>query len=199
MTHKTEKVAPGPPKSAADWEKIEGDYRAGMKTLRAIAAEHDISESYIRKRAKAEKWLRDLTERVRVVAKAHILRGSVYSRGPLNPDRPRRSEAEVVAEAAATQADIVLGHRKRLVRLRDVADKAAAHLDVIADDPTMLGAILDALGDLTSTTATLIKLERQAFNIDGERDLGEGARVYRIERVIIDVANPDSAGIPSAA
>lgn len=46
-----------------DWEKIELDYRAGIKTLRQIADEHGISNPAISKRAKRDDWSRDLTAR----------------------------------------------------------------------------------------------------------------------------------------
>ncbi len=39
-------------KKVIDWEKIELDYRAGIKSLRQIAGEHHIAESGIRRRAK---------------------------------------------------------------------------------------------------------------------------------------------------
>lgn len=54
-----------PPKQTAkptapDWEHIELDYRAGVKTLRPIAAEHGITHGAINKRAKRDGWERDL-------------------------------------------------------------------------------------------------------------------------------------------
>lgn len=42
-----------------DWEAIETAYRAGMMSLREIAAQHGISEGAIRKRAKRDDWSRD--------------------------------------------------------------------------------------------------------------------------------------------
>lgn len=50
--------------AAPDWEKIELDYRAGIKTLRQIAGENGITEGAIRKRAKRDDWTRDLSERI---------------------------------------------------------------------------------------------------------------------------------------
>mgnify|MGYP001581759619 CR=1 FL=1 len=47
-------------KQAPQWERIELDYRAGIKSLRQIAAEQGISEGAIRKRAKRDDWSRDL-------------------------------------------------------------------------------------------------------------------------------------------
>ena len=50
-------------KSGADWERIELDYRAGIKTLRQIADEHGISHVAVAKRAKRDGWTRDLSVR----------------------------------------------------------------------------------------------------------------------------------------
>lgn len=43
---------------AVDWEKVEGQYRAGTRSLREIATEHGITEGAIRKRAKRDEWER---------------------------------------------------------------------------------------------------------------------------------------------
>lgn len=51
-------------KRQIDWEKIELDYRAGIKTLRQIADEHGISHVAINKRAKRDGWVRDLSAKI---------------------------------------------------------------------------------------------------------------------------------------
>ncbi|VXD07635.1 conserved hypothetical protein [Sphingomonas sp. T1] len=45
-------------KSTCDWDRIELEYLAGEASVREIADRHEISEGAIRKRAKAEKWVR---------------------------------------------------------------------------------------------------------------------------------------------
>ena len=47
-----------------DWERIELDYRAGIKTLRDIAQEHGITHGAITKRSKRDDWVRDLTAKI---------------------------------------------------------------------------------------------------------------------------------------
>ena len=46
-----------------DWERIELDYRAGIKTLRQIAEEHGITHGAVNKRAARDGWQRDLSVR----------------------------------------------------------------------------------------------------------------------------------------
>ncbi len=56
---------------APDWERIELDYRAGVKTLRQIAGEHGTTHTSIGKRAKRDGWERDLAAKIQ--AKADVL------------------------------------------------------------------------------------------------------------------------------
>ena len=61
--------APGgkaPSTKAVDWERIELDYRAGIKTLRQIAEENGISHVAINKRAKRDGWTRDLSAKIQL-------------------------------------------------------------------------------------------------------------------------------------
>ena len=66
-----------PGKKFVDWELIERDYRAGIKTLRQIAEENGISHTAIQKRAKKDEWTRDLTERVQQKAQELVARKEV--------------------------------------------------------------------------------------------------------------------------
>ena len=58
QTKTTNAKKPAPAKAAgtvapaADWEKIELDYRAGIKTLRQIADENGVTHGAVNKRAK---------------------------------------------------------------------------------------------------------------------------------------------------
>jgi hypothetical protein len=65
----------GTPKTV-DWERIEADYRAGVKSLRETAGAHGITEGAIRKRAKQHGWTRDLKDKVRAKADEPGLRVS---------------------------------------------------------------------------------------------------------------------------
>ena len=45
-------------KTTIDWARIELEYLAGEDSIREIADRHEISDTAIRKRAKAERWIR---------------------------------------------------------------------------------------------------------------------------------------------
>ena len=69
-------------KLTPDWERIELDYRAGVKTLRQIAEEHGLSHVAINKRAKRDGWDRAKAlrqqEPVRLVSDELDRAGFVY-------------------------------------------------------------------------------------------------------------------------
>lgn len=63
MPRMTEQDRTTPRKVAPDWERIEFDYRAGVRSLREIAGEHGISHVAINKRAKRDGWERERATR----------------------------------------------------------------------------------------------------------------------------------------
>ena len=191
MTQKSRKAAPGRPRPAVDWEKVEGDYRAGVKTNYAIADEHGISEALVRKNAKKYGWTRDLTDKIKAAMRAAISLPGGRDLAPL-------PEAEIVEIAAGLQVKIIHRHQDQLSRLSRAADTLTRQLEPLLNDPMLLVPNLAIVEKLTTVTASLIKLERQAFNIDVEGGADEGSKVLKIERVIIDVTHSNSAGFSPA-
>ena len=100
-------------KKVIDWEKIELDYRAGIKSLRQIAGEHDIAESGIRRRAKQYEWVRDLSEKIKAKAD-DIVRSSVRTKTTI-------SEKDTIDANANEVASVRLAHRKDIQRSRKIA------------------------------------------------------------------------------
>lgn len=58
--------------TAPDWLAIEGEYRSGKKSVRAIAEEYGVTEGTIRARAKKGGWARDPAGQQREKVKAHF-------------------------------------------------------------------------------------------------------------------------------
>ncbi len=52
-------------KREIDWVQIQSHYRAGLLSVREIAALQGISHTAIQNRAKTEKWERDLNAKVK--------------------------------------------------------------------------------------------------------------------------------------
>lgn len=105
----------------ADWIAIEGEYRAGKRSLRDIAAEHGISEGLIRKKAKAGGWLRDpegaKRERVRA-----IMAGAGTQGGTLYAARTLEAEARQDAEDMGMLLEVARACARNLLAVAQVSD-----------------------------------------------------------------------------
>lgn len=130
-------------KAAPDWERIELDYRAGIKTLRQIAGEHELSEGAIRKRAKRDDWTRDLSERIQSKADALVRTEAV--RSEVRTERAASERAIVEANAEAV-ASVRLAHRKDIHRARSLTNALLDELEGQTDPQTLQA--LQELGDV---------------------------------------------------
>jgi len=102
-----------------DWEAIESAYRAGLLSLREIASQHGISEGAIRKRAKRDKWSRDLSAKVKersddLVRKAEV-RKKVRSETTL-------TERVLIEATAEVIANVRMEHRGDIRRAREITN-----------------------------------------------------------------------------
>ena len=197
-------------KKVIDWEKIELDYRAGIKTLRQIADEHGITHVSINKRAKRDGWVRDLSAKIKAKADDLVTKSLVTNEVT---SQKRLTEKQIVDEGAAALTNIRLGQRKDIQRSRSIAMKLFDELEhqvgvENAENLEKLGELLrseddkgrDALNDLymkiismpgrvksmkdlSDTLKTLIALERQAFGLDDENNKPVDALTALLERV----------------
>ncbi len=98
-------------KTSSDWDRIELEYLSGEVSIREIADRHEISDTAIRKRAKAEGW-------VRAVRRAQPARTCELSpREPRAPHEPA-PDASVIAERG----------RGLVARMMDELDATTTHL-----------------------------------------------------------------------
>lgn len=157
-----------------DWVAIEREYRAGVISIRAIAAKYDLSDAAIRKKAKNELWERDLATAVREKVRANLVRKQVR-------EHNAEDDAEAIEAAAAVGVAVIESHRGDIRRLRELEQKLLTELE---NNPTKLyiaqyqGNIIEkevgiAVTDRASALQALagvqhkrIQLERQAFNLD---------------------------------
>lgn len=178
-------------KPAPDWERIELDYRAGVRSLREIAAEHGISEGAIRKRAKRFGWERDLSAKIQ--AKADDLVRKEAVRTEVRADST--TEREIVDANAQAIMQVRLAHRRDIQRTRTVVMTMMAELEASCTAETVemlvsLGEMMrnedehgrdklndlyqaivslpgraKTMKDLAASLATLIDKEREAYSI----------------------------------
>ena len=131
-------------KKVIDWEKIELDYRAGIKSLRQIAGEHDIAESGIRRRAKQYEWVRDLSEKIKAKADDIVRKESVRSsvRSSVRT-KTTISEKDTIDANANEVASVRLAHRKDIQRSRKIAMSLFDELEMMVGQENV--KLLDVL------------------------------------------------------
>lgn len=187
MSKKAEKPA------APDWERIEIEYRAGVRSVREIAALHGISHTAINKKAKAEGWLRDLSAKIKAKAEAKVSRALVSKEVS---SETRILESAVVEANAQAIADIRLAHRADIRRGRTLVLSLLTELEGQTTNRALfeqLGELMaqpdengrDRLADLyhkviglsgrvsnvkalAEALKNLIGLEREAWNLDAK-------------------------------
>ena len=183
-------------KGAPDWERIELDYRAGVMSLREIAAQHPSTNHVaIARKAKAEGWTRDLSERIKAKAEDLVTRAAVTA--DVTAARAV-TEKQVVEANALDQASVRLSQRKDIQRKRSIVARLMDELEaqvgpenasMLADLGEMMRSPDDAgqdkLNDLyrkvislperAKTAKTLaetlritVDMERQAFGMDAK-------------------------------
>ena len=153
---KGSKPSPKAKKTVPDWERIELDYRAGIKSLREIAADHAVAPSTITRRAKKQGWQRDLSERIQRKADELVTQEEASATRNTERNTPERvlgeshlppmSEQETVDANAKAVAKVKKAHRKDISRARKVAMGLLDELEAMVGIETAKN--LAQLGDL---------------------------------------------------
>ena len=178
-----------------DWEALEVEYRAGASSVRELARKYDVSDTAIRKKAKASGWERDLSAKVQERVRSKLVRTDV--RTPTREGRElRTSEAEIIEAAAETAVQVVQIHRRdvrngraicktlfdELLDTTDNREIIAESIDSETQDdlsPTRRNQMQKAISlptraramlDLSAAMKNLVAIERQAFNLDDKDD-----------------------------
>ena len=126
-----------------DWEALEIQYRAGIRSLKCIGFEFGVSDAAIIKRAKRDNWSRDLKAKIQARADAKVSASLV--RAEVSAQTKVR-EQEVVEANAQAIADIRLAHRSDIRRARNLTNSLLAELEAQTDPNTL--SMLHELGEL---------------------------------------------------
>lgn len=223
----TTKAAAKPTSKAAlsvtpDWERIELDYRAGVKSLREIADGSGTSHVNIAKRAKKMGWVRDLAAKIQAKADDLVNKATVNS--AVNTVNPV-SERETIDANAQAVASVKLAHRKDIQRTRAITMSLLEELELQTGRDTI--AMLKQLGelmwnpdekgqdklndqymkiislpgraktmkDLGDSLRVLVALERQAFGLDDK----DHAPVDPLTTLLHTIAKTNGNGIRPVA
>ena len=197
-------------KQAPDWDQIELDYRAGVKSLRQIASEQNVSEGAIRKRSKRDEWLRDLSKKIQDKADDLVRKETVRSEVRT---KTTISEKDTIDANANVVASIRITHLKDISRARSISVKLFDELELMVGAENVnllqqLGELLyspddkgmdklndlymkiislpnrvKAIKELSDTMKTLVALERQAYGLDDENNKPIDSLTSLLERI----------------
>lgn len=191
MTEKTARKAP-------DWERIEIEYRAGVLSLREIAAQYEgINHVAIARRAKRDNWSRDLSEKIQTRAEALVTQATVTA----DVTAKRVTEREVIEANAQRIAQVRGEHRHDITRMRSLVLRLLSECEAEAADPDAfegIGALLNSpdergvdklneayrkatslpvrikgVKELADTMKTLVGMEREAYGIASAEEPSE--------------------------
>jgi hypothetical protein len=157
-----------PNRRQLDWVAIRADYEAGMSTIAAIAAGHDLHESSIRRRAKREGWARGAASTAAVAAGSEL--PAALAAAPSAP----------AGESAAGTGPLKKATRKKITRA------------------ALIARVYRALATNLELMENRMSKERSSTSADSERDMRAiGSVVQTVERakeVETDTASAGTAG-----
>lgn len=171
-------------KQPVDWSAIEAAFRAGQLSNSQIARMHGVTEGAIRKKAKTQDWIKDLSGAVQKAVRGELVRAQVRA--------PRVSEREIIEIAAATGAQVVRTHRTDIrnaaglvsTLMEQLSEAIHGRNEIAADieqetegdkDNQRRARMMRAISlqshaaivrDLSTAAKNLVALERQAYNLD---------------------------------
>lgn len=191
-----------------DWDAIEPHYRAGIRSLKDIGAEFEVSDAAIIKHARLNGWDRNLKAKIKAKADAKVSAATVSAEVSAQTKITEAVRVEVESEV---QARIRLSQRKDISRSRALCMSLLGELEAQTGDvPALknLGTMLrkedekgvDKLNDaymaiislpertktmkaLAESLKTLVGLEREAFGIGDEKNPGDDPLDELLKRI----------------
>ena len=190
-----------------DWEALEIQYRAGIRSLKDIGREFGVSDAAIVKRARRDGWVRDLKAKIHARAEAKVSAAVVSAEVSA---QTRLNERETIEKVSDEIVSVRLAHRNDIRRSRALTNKLLEELERLTDNRELfeqLGELMhspddkgmDRLNDLyrkvvelpnrtkvmkelAETLRVLVALERQAYNLDEQQH--EEPYEERLRRVL---------------
>jgi hypothetical protein len=159
-----------------DWDAIEREYRAGVKTYREIGANFGISHCTIQKRANKEGWTRNLSERIKQKTAEKVIKAEVTRKVT------KITEREIVESVAEQQAAVLLNERSDIMKLSGLYEKFRLELEDYPEDPEKKFRTLKHAVDISEK---LINLRRRNYNIN-DNSLGVADAPKELESFIIN-------------
>lgn len=127
-----------PAKRCIDWEAMEADWRAGVKSVLQLSKEHGVSRAAILKHWDKEGVPRDLAARIEARANSLVTQAAVTRE--VTPES-RVTERNIVEANAAVIADAVINQRADVRRARATVQRLWSLVDAELDYPAELAKL----------------------------------------------------------
>lgn len=127
-----------PAKRCIDWEAMEADWRAGVKSVLQLSKEHGVSRAAILKHWDKEGVPRDLAARIEARANSLVTQAAVTRE--VTPES-RVTERNIVEANAAVIADAVINQRADVRRARATVQRLWSLVDSELDHPAELAKL----------------------------------------------------------
>lgn len=185
-------------KGKADWESIEKDWRAGIKTKMQMAEEHSVSRAAMDKRFKKLGIERDLSEKIRQKADALVTQQAVTQQ--VTSERLTVTEGEIVTANANQMAGVQIMERRDVARTRGLLMKLMEELEATTDNKELFANLGEIMSGSEEISDSMKALYRKAVSmpqrIDSMMKISNSQKVLiELERKVngIDGADRDSA------
>lgn len=174
---------------SVDWESVEREYRAGVRSLRDIGEEFGCSHAAIRKRADKEDWARDLGARIQSAVEEKVSKAQVSKSVSVET---KLAEKEIVEANAACIAQKVIEQREDVRRARGVVSKLFAECEAQVDSAPELEELGELMRDPEASFDRLNETYRKVTSLAGRvkvaKDLADALRVLiELERKVLRI------------
>lgn len=115
-------------KAKTDWQAVERDYRTGQFTLRELEVKHDCDKGLISRNAKKRGWSQDLALAIKQATDAKL----VEQLSTKDATKTQQKVNETIQAAAEVNKSVILGHRKDITQVRDLAMGLASELSTVS-------------------------------------------------------------------
>lgn len=165
-------------KTTPDWELIETLYRAGLLSVREIAASQGVSHTAIQKKAKEKGWERDLKAKIKAKADSMVAKAEVAKQ--VATER-LATEQGIVEGNAQVVADIRMAHRRDISRSRRLAIKLLEELEGATDERATIQEIIAQLKDGEDSDTAMLDLATKMMSLPNRtkimKEIAEALRV----------------------
>lgn len=136
------------PSRRVDWDALEPHYRAGIRALKDIGKQFEVSDAAILKHAKKNGWTRNLKAKIQAKADAKVSAAMVSAEVSA---LTKVTEAVTVEVEAEVQSRIRLSHRQDIGRTRSLFRTLLEEVEVASSAEGQ--RLIEALGEIVDKPA----------------------------------------------